>query len=245
MLHKLLRQYGVARLAAGLTLVSVLLSVLITSLVGFVLSDSGPGLVGLTIAVVVPLIIAPVMSLQMLRLLHQLDLAEVRLRTLSITDDLTQSHNRRHFISLAEAELARVRRYGGQCALAILDLDNFKDVNDNHGHLAGDDLLRGFADLCRQHLRAADTFARYGGDEFVMLLPGTAPQAAREVVDRIRAMLAAPGANGAARPITLSAGIAALDASTTSLDQLIKEADDALYAAKRTGGNQVIVTTAK
>jgi Diguanylate cyclase, GGDEF domain len=121
---------GVVRVSAGLTLVSVILSVLITTVIGFIMSHTGPGASGLTIAVAAPLLIAPVMSLQMLALLHRLDQTEERLRALSITDDLTQAFNRRDFITLAEAELARIRRCGGLCAIAILDLDDFKQIND-------------------------------------------------------------------------------------------------------------------
>src|SRR5260221_8976655 len=146
MLRKLLRRFGVVRLSAVMTLVSIVLSILLTSLVNFILSGGGLGLSGLTLAIVVPLVIAPVMSLQMLALLHRLDQAEERLRALSITDDLTQAFNRRYFITLAEAELARLPRYtapaggaGGapQSAMAILDLDDVKAINDTPGPMAG------------------------------------------------------------------------------------------------------------
>jgi diguanylate cyclase (GGDEF)-like protein len=236
MFRHLLRRFGVVRLALGLTVVSVCLSVAITALIGFVLGGSGPGVTGLTIAIAAPLLIAPAMSLQMLVLLNRLDQAELRRGALSITDDLTQAFNRRYFMSLAELELARVRRYGGQSALAVIDLDDFKEINDSRGHLAGDELLRGFAAHSRAGLRAGDTFARYGGDEFILLLPNTNAQAAAEVVDRIRQTLPA----SAAPAYTFSAGISAITPATTALDDTIKQADDALYAAKRAGGNRVL-----
>jgi len=243
MLRNLLRRFGVARLAFGLTIISVVLSVLITTLIGLALGGSGPGVIGLTIAIVAPLVIAPIMSLQMLILLNRLDQAETRLQALSITDDLTQAFNRRYFISLAELELARVRRYGGLSSLAILDLDNFKEINDSLGHLAGDEVLRGFAAASRQSLRGGDTFARYGGDEFILLLPNTTAAVAAEVVNRIHhslpALPANTSTNGHAAPITFSAGIAILSQDTSSLDDTIKHADEALYAAKRAGGERV------
>ena len=234
MFRRWLRRLGVMRMAAMLTIISIVISLLLTTLLAYLLGGS-PGPVGLLIATLVPLIIAPIMSVQMLALLQRLDRAEERLRALSITDELTQAYNRRYFISLAEGELARIRRYGGTCSLAILDLDRFKQINDTHGHLAGDEALRAFSRLCQQHLRAADTFARYGGDEFIVLLPGASPEMARGVVDRIRLTLASDS-DGELR---LSAGIAGFDPVAANLDQLVKRADDALYAAKRSGGNQV------
>jgi diguanylate cyclase (GGDEF)-like protein len=232
----MLRRFGVIRMSAALTVISIAASLLITTVITTATGGGGPGFYGLLIATVVPLIVAPIMSVQMLALLHRLDLAEARLRELAITDELTQAYNRRYFISLAEAELARIRRYGGTCTLAILDLDNFKTVNDTIGHLAGDEALREFSRECRKILRAGDTFARYGGDEFVVLLPNTSPKTAHEVLDRLRATLAA-NHNGQLR---LSAGIAGLDPAAPDLDQLVKRADDALYAAKRAGGDRVV-----
>jgi diguanylate cyclase (GGDEF)-like protein len=256
MFRLLLRRYGVARLVVGLTAASVFGSLLLTTLLTYAMGGGGPGPTGLIIATVVPLVIAPSMSLQMLVLLNRLDQAEQRLRPLAITDELTQSFNRRYFIALAEGELARIKRHGGTCSLAILDLDGFKLVNDSLGHQAGDELLRAFSQLCREHLRASDTFARYGGDEFIMLLPATPPEMAHEVVDRIRGILARPAMDGGApvavaataatagnRHLSLSAGIASLDPAAPDLDQLVKRADDALYAAKRAGGNQVVGET--
>ena len=247
MLRQLLRRHGVLRASLGLTVISVILSVVITTLATTLMGGGGPGLTGLTTAILVPLVIAPVMSYQMLALLNRLDQAETRLQALSVTDDLTRANNRRFFISLAELELARVRRYGGLSSLAILDLDGFKDINDSLGHQAGDALLREFADLSRQNLRGGDTFARYGGDEFVLLLPNTTPQVAVEVIGRIRHALpgpaAKPDANGSANGharCTFSAGVAAITPDTHRLNDTIKRADEALYAAKRAGGDQVV-----
>ena len=240
MLRQLLRRFGVLRVSLGMTAASVVLSILITTAIGYLLGGGGPGAIGISIAIVVPLLIAPLMSYQMLALLNRLDQAETRLQALSITDDLTQVYNRRHFIDLAELELARIQRYGGLSSVVILDLDDFKAVNDKLGHLTGDALLREFAGLCRQCLRGGDTFARYGGDEFILLLPNTSSAVAREVMDRIRRALTSPLAHSGGAGCTFSAGIASLTPVTDRLDDTIKRADEGLYAAKRAGGNRVI-----
>lgn len=244
MLRYLLRRYGLWPTTLLLTVASVIFSVVLTELI-FLLIGGGPGLTGLTISIVVPAIIAPLFGLFQLRLLDQLQKTEDRLRLLSTTDDLTQAHNRRHFLDLAEHELARARRYGETLALVLFDLDEFKHINDTYGHLAGDEALRRVSTLCRAALRASDLFARYGGDEFTILLPATNLAQAQEVVERLRHKLADTRLAYQGRPfrVTLSAGLVLYDPSTAaaqSLDSLLQRADEALYAAKHTGGDRSV-----
>ncbi len=243
MLRSLLRRYGLLPVAALLTVSSMLISVVITVLLSYAFGGS-PGPTGFTIAIVAPAIIAPFFSLQMLGLLNQLQRTEDRLRKLAITDDLTQAHNRRYFLDLAEHELARARRSGESLALVMFDLDRFKQINDTYGHLAGDEVLRRVSTLGRAGLRASDLFARYGGDEFAILLPETTLRQAEEVVDRLRDKLAGTAFTYQGHDFrsTLTAGIALfnphLDAAQT-LDTLLQRADEALYAAKQSGGNRI------
>lgn len=162
---------------------------------------------------------------------------------LATHDALTGLCNRRHFIELVDRELARARRNGRPLALAIVDVDLFKDVNDRHGHIAGDGVLREIGDVLRAHLREGDIAARIGGEEFAVLLPETALQAAAGLAERLRAAVArtrfAPG--GAPQSITVSIGLAGHDAQRGNFGLLMRAADGALYRAKRDGRNRVEV----
>lgn len=167
------------------------------------------------------------------------------LRQQAITDDLTGISNRRHFIGLAQGELKRAVRSNRPLALALIDIDHFKHINDTHGHMAGDQVLEVFTKICQKTIRETDLFARFGGDEFVVLLPETNREQAHEIVERVRLALAAARIDlgGQSAPITLSAGIASLANTRESLDALLVQADQALYKAKEKGRNLVIVSS--
>jgi diguanylate cyclase (GGDEF)-like protein/PAS domain S-box-containing protein len=165
---------------------------------------------------------------------------EERLRELATTDGLTGIHNRRHFFELAEAEVARVERYGGGLSAAMIDVDHFKRLNDEHGHAVGDEALRTLASAARRVLRRVDILARYGGEEFVVLFPETDLVSASRVVERLRAAVAAEPIPGTAARITVSAGAVAWRAGE-QLDATLRRADAALYRAKAEGRNRVVV----
>lgn len=168
-----------------------------------------------------------------------------RERMLARTDDLTGAFNRRHFFDLAQHELAIARRYRQPLAVILLDIDQFKKINDTAGHDAGDEVLRRVAHAARKHLRAADVFARYGGDEFIILLPRTKAVEGLVVAERIRGAIADDAATVTAsgvRGVTISSGVAELlAAEDDSLDQLVQRADDALYLAKKQGRDRTMV----
>lgn len=159
-------------------------------------------------------------------------------------DGLTGCLNRSTTDALLAHALARARREGSPLAFALLDLDHFKQVNDEHGHRAGDEVLRRFAEAARQRLRHADVIGRTGGEEFALVLPATEIAGARRLVDDIRrATEALVPADEAGRPIrvTVSAGIAVAPAGEPlSPERLYGRADQALYEAKRTGRNRVV-----
>jgi diguanylate cyclase (GGDEF)-like protein/PAS domain S-box-containing protein len=159
----------------------------------------------------------------------------------AITDELTGVHNRRHFLTLAQLELKRTLRRQRTLALALIDIDRFKVLNDTYGHAAGDQALLALTRFCRNNLRAIDVFARFGGDEFVLLLPESNQEEAFLAVERIRATLASePIMLDDNRVfITISAGVSCLEDSETSLDGLLRRADRALFQMKRAGRNRV------
>ncbi|MBK6334121.1 MAG: GGDEF domain-containing protein [Thermomonas sp.] len=162
---------------------------------------------------------------------------------LATHDALTELYNRRHFIEAADKEIARALRQPLPLALCIVDVDLFKPVNDRHGHLSGDEVLRQIAAVLRRHARAGDIAARIGGEEFALLLPGCALEAASTFADRLREAVAAtafaPG--GEPQRITVSIGIAALGPGRQDRAALMAAADAALYRAKHAGRNQVCV----
>ena len=160
-------------------------------------------------------------------------------------DGLTGCWNRTTTDALLEHELQRARRTGTSMAFVLMDLDHFKQVNDQHGHRSGDAVLRHFADTVRGRLRASDVFGRTGGEEFGLVLPGTDRAGARWLVEAIRReveALTVPGGDGQPLRVTVSAGIALADVNAAlSGDRLYGQADQALYEAKRNGRNRIEV----
>ncbi len=175
--------------------------------------------------------------------LHELVVLD-RLRSLAIADHLTGVHNKRYFVARLAEEVLRARRHGRPFALVMLDLDHFKRVNDTHGHDAGDAVLRELGALLRALARGDDVPARYGGEEFAVLLPDTDLQGAHAFAERLRVRVEALDVivRGVRLPITASLGVALHSGGGTSGDDLVKAADEALYRAKQSGRNRVVVT---
>jgi len=168
------------------------------------------------------------------------------LRHQATHDELTGLVNRRQLFELAEREHARIQRgQAAPAALLMLDIDHFKRINDTHGHLAGDDILRHLGQTLRSTLRTADIAARYGGEEFVLLLPATDLDAALRLAVRLRDTVAASTvfSNGQPLHYTISLGVTTLSAQDASLDVAIARADEALYRAKAGGRNRIEVET--
>jgi len=160
------------------------------------------------------------------------------LERLSVTDDLTGLYNRRYLMETLANEIRRSRRLEHRCALLMADIDHFKDYNDAFGHLAGDEMLIKVARALRDSTREVDCVVRYGGEEFVVLLPETGGEEAAETAERIRARVAAEGL--AAGTITLSVGVAEFPTHGDSPESMIAAADGALYRAKREGRDRVV-----
>ncbi len=157
------------------------------------------------------------------------------------TDALTGLANRRRFFEVGESELLRARRYGTPLSVLMLDIDHFKDVNDAHGHSAGDRVLQSLSRTCLEVMRTVDVAGRVGGEEFAILLPETGLEGAVEVAERLRVAIAKSAVardEGAPIRYTVSIGVAALDGNS-NLDTLVSQSDTALYDAKRGGRNRV------
>jgi diguanylate cyclase (GGDEF)-like protein len=162
-----------------------------------------------------------------------------QVQRLAATDGLTKIANRRTFESTLEREVARATRSAEHLSLVMLDIDHFKRLNDEHGHQAGDEVLRNVAAALSCECRDFDTAARYGGEEFAVVLPGCGPDEARLIAERLRQAVAAAPAVVA---ITASAGVATYPAHAGDADTLVRAADDALYQSKRGGRDQTTIS---
>jgi diguanylate cyclase (GGDEF)-like protein len=169
---------------------------------------------------------------------RDLESTNARLQEVSFTDEVTRLYNRRFFSFRLEEEVARHRRFGHALSLVLIDLDSFKTINDELGHLTGDETLRGVAEVLLKNSRGIDVICRYGGDEFVVLLVETPRSGAAPYAERIRELLARTSFSHS-RQVTASFGIAVMPDDVTSADDLIRMADESLYAAKRAGKNCV------
>ena len=166
--------------------------------------------------------------------------AEARLRDAATHDALTGLYNRGHLFETAAQLREMATRHGWALSLAIADADHFKDINDRHGHAAGDEALRALARASRAHLRTSDVLARYGGEEIALLMPETALEAAAFAAERLRAAVEAEvvHAAGAEIRLTVSVGVAEWKPGEP-IESLFRRADEALYAAKAAGRNRV------
>jgi len=169
--------------------------------------------------------------------------AEEALRELAMTDPLTELFNRRHFFSVAEYLLAEAMRYNHPLSVMILDIDFFKQVNDSYGHAVGDEAIKLLAATIKSIIRASDVAARFGGDEFVILMPETDTEKALKAAQRLQFSLAKKTITTSQKHFyfTLSIGAASISEDVNSIDMLLECADRALYVAKQAGRNQVQV----
>jgi diguanylate cyclase (GGDEF)-like protein len=166
-----------------------------------------------------------------------------KLRDLADADTLTELLNRRAFMEFGKQAMEESRRVGETFAILMIDIDNFKRVNDSFGHGAGDVVIRTVANTVARMLRPSDKGARFGGEEFVAMLPKVALAEAQEIAERLRARVAAMPVDMDGRELfmTISIGVAVCHAGDLSIQDLIERADVALYAAKRAGRNTVVL----
>ncbi|HAR32453.1 MAG TPA: hypothetical protein DCR65_13070 [Gammaproteobacteria bacterium] len=231
----------------GAMIASVTSTVLLRVFFGPVLDGVVPSL---TVAALVPGLIAPIGSWRLLALTERLRIANEHLRILSETDPLTSTLNRRRFLEVATQHLDLASRHCYPTSFLLIDFDHFKQINDRFGHLVGDQVLVDSTALIRRVCRRTDALARFGGEEFILLLPHTARDGALIVAERLRQELRglrfrAPGRSSGGEfldlTVTISVGGATSEGSDTPIDTLISHADALLYAAKDAGRDRCLI----
>lgn len=179
----------------------------------------------------------------MLKDLAAMVIDELELRLLASTDSLTGALNRRYFMDLADREQRRAVRYHTPLSVFLIDVDLFKNINDTHGHEAGDAILKRLTAICNDTLREPDLICRFGGEEFAILLPQTDAQGALQVAERLRHAIADARIAIGEKTIecTASIGVASLQPDNGTIQAVLSRADKALYAAKAAGRNRVVL----
>ncbi len=240
-LRAFVRRYGIVTCILLVTGGSVILSVLITALIMALMApdmaDKGTAYI---ISILCPFVIAPIVSYHLLNMLKYLDDAEQAATLLAHIDPLTQCFNRRYFGELAQYEFLQCLRYGDPFSILMIDADNFKRINDSYGHLAGDEVISFIATQLRSELRASDIGARFGGEEFIILLPKTNLSDAHYQAEKLRIAVAGMPARFDEQtiPVTISIGIATFSQTDDRLEDCIQRADTALLTSKSNGKNQ-------
>lgn len=176
-------------------------------------------------------------------LINRLKQAKQEIEEISRTDYLTGAFNRRALMEILSAEIFRSVREKSELCVGLLDLDHFKSVNDIYGHIVGDEILKGFVQLIKNSIRKYDVVGRFGGEEFIVILPKTTKETGYMVMERVRSILEESGIKTTAGliKITTSIGLSCL-CESRNVDQLIHDADVALYKAKNKGRNRVEVS---
>ncbi len=235
------RQRYLRRAVIAVTLISVGVSAGLTA--GIEQLTATPNLSqGLTVAVVVPLLVVPPLAYWLHSLLFDLETSRKKIHQLSRTDDLTGLLNRGHFFELADHQLALAERHGYPVAMLLIDIDDFKQINDSFGHQTGDAVLHRTAGYLSKAVRGTDLLARYGGEEFVLLMPHTTGEAALALCQRMQQGLASAQNEDLTLPkVTISIGAACSGRSSCDLEGLLSAADQALYQAKAAGKDSSVL----
>ena len=241
MLKALLKRFGLATVVVAITIGSIVLSAAISAAVHFAIGVPMSGLAW-AVTLACPALIAPTMSWWAFDLLLKVERAHEQLRIQSTIDHLTGLFNRGYFMDRLRDEIARTQRDGTPFAVAFIDIDNFKRINDEHGHLSGDEILQQLTRTCAKQVRDIDTLARIGGEEFALLLPQTTAEDAERLVERLRAGVADARAKIGDQwlEITVSIGLTSASRGVLDVNGILRVADEALYAAKRQGKNRLV-----
>jgi len=194
----------------------------------------------LLIALPVAALTAGILSFTVMLVIGHLRRQQLSLERYATVDELTGSPNRRVFLARLESEVDRCARLGTRLSVVFVDVDHFKRINDDYGHQVGDAVLKGIFARLEESLRAYDFVGRYGGDEFVMALPGNDAEGGAAVAERLRESVQGSGVGKVISAVTISLGVAQLEPGMNA-DGLLKNADMALYRAKNGGRNKTVM----
>jgi diguanylate cyclase (GGDEF)-like protein len=203
---------------------------------------SPPNMAELGLEAIVILVIGVLVWYGISRFEKQIQFSMDQLERLAIMDDLTGLPNRRHCMSRLDNEIQRARRFNRPVSIAIMDLDGFKSINDQLGHLAGDHTLVEFTGLVARHIRSQDFFGRLGGDEFLVIFIETQLSEAASILERVReqwSIAYAPTVVRGGVQVTLSAGVTTPQPNDKSMTDCLRRSDQALYRAKTSGKNKI------
>jgi polar amino acid transport system substrate-binding protein len=234
------RKYRIFGLTAVISACCVLISVGITYAVFRLFGIEELSLVHtMYLAAFIPSLIAPVVVFVPLRLIEQLKATESMLEEASQKDYLTGVNNRRRLLELLEREFSASQRYRFPLSLVLMDIDHFKNINDEYGHQTGDYVLKRYCQLVSSAIRTNDIFGRYGGEEFMLVCPHTDLQGAMHLLNRLKSDIGSYefSSNGHPLTVTSSFGVAARSDSFKNLASFINASDRALYQAKNAGRN--------
>ena len=237
---------GRTKAVIALTFITLVFALLCTLITEFTLNQLGAEvdiLKGVVVATCVSLMVAPIMSWFIVRVFFEMHHIEEEIRTLATYDSLTGLLCRREFLERAEYLYQVAKREGSEFSFVVVDIDNFKSINDQYGHIAGDKVLESFGEVVRNTFRESDLSCRFGGDEFVFFLPNTSSEEAQLFTERLHAKIKdAVEVDRGRIEYTASIGVATYpDVASYHIDDVIKAADRALYHAKNMGRNQTQV----
>lgn len=239
-MRRVITQLGQIGVCLAATSVSIVLSVFITFFILW-LSDADDSVtqIALIISIIAPGVIAPLVTWFLIGLIIKIDELEQRQRKLITYDELTGLISRRTFFEKFDELKEITEKNRTHITLAYIDLDDFKKINDEHGHNAGDQALKSFAQLLIQAARANDIIARIGGEEFAIILPETDIEDAHMILERIRKTVSSKELiiDGEKLSISMSTGLAHYQGDALKIDRLVSQADKAMYQAKSEGKN--------
>jgi diguanylate cyclase (GGDEF)-like protein len=248
-MKELFFELGRIKAVIMLTSITLAFALFCTLLIEFALNQLGfnvDTLKGVIVATCVSLMVAPIMGWFIVRLFFDMHNLEEKMRELANYDSLTRLLNRREFLERAEHLFKVAKRERFEISLVIVDIDNFKKINDKYGHVVGDKVLESFGEAVRTTSRESDLACRFGGDEFVFFLPKTSSDEAQRFTERLHSTINEPVVVGSFRiHYTVSMGLATYhDVITYDFDDVISAADRVLYHAKNMGRNQTQIFNA-